>query len=410
MSGRAARSVDVLVVGSGGAGLSAALAAAEAGARVLLTTKLGLASSNTAKAQGGIQAAVGDDDAPELHAADVYASSHETADRGLVRTLTEEAPEAIARLERLGVEFTRQDGRYRLARCGGASRRRLLQVGDRTGWAIAGALREAVRRQERVELLDHAPLVELAPQPGRIDAVVERSGERLRVEAGAVVLAAGGRCYREAKERGTLSTNGAGATGEVTELAVAVGCRARDLDSLQLHPNGGTWPETMGGYSIPETTRAYGALLLNGRGERFVDELAPRDVVAAAIIREVEEGRGVGTPDGRPSVLLDCRPIDPADAAVSLPYMLKRYRHAGIDPLAEPIHTYPVLHYQNGGLAIDRDGATTVPGIYAAGEITGGVHGRNRMMGNSLLDVCVFGRRAGRAGASVGSSRLARSA
>jgi succinate dehydrogenase / fumarate reductase flavoprotein subunit/L-aspartate oxidase len=221
------------------------------------------------------------------------------------------------------------------------------------------------------------------------------------VDAGAVVLAAGGRCYAEAERLGTFSTNAAGATGEVTEIALAAGCQARDLDALQYHPNGGLWPTGMQGYSIPETTRAYGALLLNGHGEQFVDELAPRDVVAAAIVTECEEGRGVGTPDGRPSVLLDCRPVDPEDAAISLPYMLRRYRAAGIDPLAEPIHTYPVLHYQNGGLVIDEHGATTVEGLYAAGEITGGVHGRNRMMGNSLLDCAVFGWRAGHAAAAA---------
>jgi L-aspartate oxidase len=394
------RTVDVLVVGSGGAGLAAALSAAASGARVLLATKLGLASCNTAKAQGGIQAAMGSDDSPEQHAVDVVASSHDTADPALVEVLTGSAPGTIAWLEQQGVEFTHQDGGYRLARCGGASRRRLLQVGDRTGHAIATALRKAVQANDRIETIDHAPLVSIEPGEGRVLATVEHAGEPLPIECGAVVLAAGGRCFAEAQVRGEFSTNGAGATGEVTRLALAAGCAARDLDALQYHPNGGAWPEGMQGYSIPETTRAYGALLVNGRGERFVDELAPRDVVAAAIVREVEEGRGVGTPDGRPSVLLDCRPVDPADAAISLPYMLKRYRHAGIDPLAEPIHTYPVLHYQNGGLVIDRDGRTTVPGVLAAGEITGGVHGRNRMMGNSLLDVCVFGRRAGAAAAA----------
>lgn len=389
---------DVLVVGSGGAGLAAALAAAETGARVLLISKLGLASSNTAKAQGGIQAAVAPDDDPAQHAADVLASSHGTADPALVAILAGEAPATIAWLEALGVAFTRDPGgAYRVARCGGATRRRLLQVGDRTGHAIATALRRAVLASDLIETWDHAPLVALEPAAGGVDAVVERAGERVRVRAGAVVLAAGGRCRRVAEELGELSTNGDGATGEVTELALAAGCAARDLDALQRHPNGGIWPPAVQGYSIPETTRAYGALLVNARGERFVDELAPRDVVAAAIERECAEGRGLVSPDGRPAVLLDCRPVDPADAAISLPYMLRRYRHAGVDPLAEPILTYPILHYQNGGLVIDGHGATTVPGVYAAGEITGGVHGRNRMMGNSLLDICVFGRRAGRA-------------
>jgi succinate dehydrogenase / fumarate reductase flavoprotein subunit/L-aspartate oxidase len=370
---------------------------------VLLATKLGLASSNTAKAQGGIQAALGDDDAPAVHAEDVIRSSHETADRRLVAALTGEAPAAIARLEGFGVAFTHDaDGRYRLARCGGATRKRLLQVGDRTGHAIATSLRAAVGAEDGIETLDHAPLQALETTAAGWRATLgQRDGGSLAVDAGAIVLAAGGRCFAEAKRLGTFSTNAAGATGEVSDIALTAGCEARDLDALQYHPNGGLWPTTMQGYSIPETTRAYGAVLLNAAGERFVDELGGRDVVAAAIVRECEQGRGLTTPEGRPSVLLDCRPIAVADAEISLPYMLRRYRAAGIDPLSEPIHTYPVLHYQNGGLVIGEDGATTVAGLYAAGEITGGVHGRNRMMGNSLLDGSVFGWRAGQAAAAA---------
>ncbi len=155
----------------------------------------------------------------------------------------------------------------------------------------------------------------------------------------------------------------------------------------------------MQGYSIPETTRAYGATLLNAEREEFTDPLAPRDAVSAAIFKEVEEGRGVETEDGRPAVYLDTTRVSEHDAEISLPYMLRRYRAAGIDPLAEPILTYPVLHYQNGGLVIDEQAETTLEGLYACGEIAGGTHGRNRMMGNSLLECTVFGRRAGKAAA-----------
>jgi aspartate oxidase len=157
----------------------------------------------------------------------------------------------------------------------------------------------------------------------------------------------------------------------------------------------------MQGYSIPETTRAYGAVLLNAEGEEFTNSLGPRDEVSQAIFDEVAKGKGVETPDGRPAVYLDTTRIPEHDAEISLPYMLRRYRGSGIDPLGEPIFTFPVLHYQNGGLVINEDAETTLEGIYACGEIAGGTHGRNRMMGNSLLECCVFGRRAGRAAAET---------
>jgi L-aspartate oxidase len=388
-------SFDVLVIGSGASGLAAAVSASRSGARVALATKGALQSCNSAKAQGGIQAAFGDDDSPEQHADDVWNSSHETADRELVEILTSEAPSAIHWLEELGVEFTRENGGYRLARCGGATRKRLLQVGDRTGHAITTALRDTVEGSE-IRTFPKSPLAELARTENGWRA---RCGDHA-IDATTVVLAAGGRCYRVAEERGELSTNHPGATGEVTQMAADLGAELRDFDALQYHPNGGAWPQNMQGYSIPETTRAYGAVLLNADGEEFTDSLGPRDAVSQAIFDEVEKGKGVETPDGRPSVYLDTTRISEADANVSLPYMLRRYRAGGIDPLAERIFTYPVLHYQNGGLVIDENSETTIEGLYACGEIAGGTHGRNRMMGNSLLECCVFGRRAGRAAAA----------
>jgi L-aspartate oxidase len=393
-------SFDVLVIGSGASGLAAALSAERAGARVVLVTKGALQSCNSAKAQGGIQAAFGVDDSPGQHAEDVWQSSHQTADRRLVEILTGEAPSAIHWLEGQGVEFTRENGGYRIARCGGASRKRLLQVGDRTGHAITTTLRDAFIASGG-EALPNCPLVALeSGEHGWVATCRRKNDEELMIDAGAVVLAAGGRCYREAEERGELTTNHPGATGEVTRIALDLGAESRDLDALQYHPNGGAWPPKMQGYSIPETTRAYGATLLNGEGEEFTDPLGPRDAVSQAIFDEVGAGRGVETPDGRPAVLLDTTRIPERDADISLPYMLRRYRSAGIDPLREPILTYPVLHYQNGGLVIDEHGETTLPGLFACGEIAGGTHGRNRMMGNSLLECTVFGRRAGAAAAA----------
>ena len=395
---RRAEPIDVLVIGSGASGLAASVSAVHAGARVALATKTTLQACNSAKAQGGIQAAFGADDSPEIHAEDVMRSSHETANPRLVEVLTSEAPSAIHWLEELGVEFTRSNGGYRLARCGGATRHRLLQVGDRTGHAITRALRETYEAGDGTELPHHA-LQELEPVAGGWQATFEtKDGERA-LTASAVVLAAGGRCFAEAQTRGELSTNHPNATGEVTRVALAAGAETRDLDALQYHPNGGAWPSTMQGYSIPETTRAYGAVLLNARGEEFTDSLGARDAVSQAIFDEVEKGDGVTTPDGRPAVWLDTTRISEEDAEISLPYMLRRYRGAGIDPLTEKIYTYPVLHYQNGGLVIDEQAETTLEGVYACGEIAGGTHGRNRMMGNSLLECTVFGRRAGRAAA-----------
>jgi succinate dehydrogenase/fumarate reductase flavoprotein subunit len=385
---------DVLVVGSGASGLAAAVSADRAGARVGLVAKDAVQSCNSAKAQGGIQAAFGDDDSPEQHAEDVWKSSHETADRKLVEVLTGEAPSAIHWLEEVGVEFTRENGGYRLARCGGASRKRLLQVGDRTGHAITKALREQVE-SSGVQVFPKSPLTELERRENGWRAVC---GEH-EIDAGTVVVAAGGRCYRVAEETGELTTNHPGATGEVTQIVVGLGAETRDYDALQYHPNGGAWPPPMQGYSIPETTRAYGAVLLNADREEFTDSLGPRDEVSQAIVDEVAAGRGVETPDGRPAVYLDTTRIPEGDADVSLPYMLRRYRAGGIDPLKEPILTYPVLHYQNGGLVIDEHAETTLEGLYACGEIAGGTHGRNRMMGNSLLECTVFGRRAGKAAA-----------
>jgi len=392
-------SVDVLVVGSGASGLAAAVTAENAGARVALVTKGALQSCNSAKAQGGIQAAFDDDDSPGQHAEDVWQSSHETADRRLVEILTTEAPAAIHWLEEHGVEFTRENGGYRLARCGGASRKRLLQVGDRTGHAITTALRDSLLASD-AEALPNCPLVALEQaENGWLATCRRKNGEELQIDAGSVVLAAGGRCCRVAEERGELSTNHPGATGEVTKIALELGAESRDLDALQYHPNGGAWPPTMQGYSIPETTRAYGATLLNADGDEFTDPLGPRDAVSQAIFDEVAAGRGVETPDGRPAVLLDTTKISEYDAEISLPYMLRRYRSGGIDPLREPVLTFPVLHYQNGGLVIDERSETTLEGLFACGEIAGGTHGRNRMMGNSLLECTVFGRRGGAAAA-----------
>ena len=397
---------DVLVVGSGGAGMSAVLSASRAGADVIVTTKSALGAGNTGKAQGGIQAAIGDDDSVESHYQDTFAAGHHAARPELVRQLADGGPEAIAWLESLGVGFTRDDGRLRLLRCGGATRKRLLQAGERTGAEMVKAMRTAVRASG-AEVWEGARLVELTPEGDGWRALVAPGGNGVRrtVHARAVVLAAGGGLRGEAEALGLHSTNHPDATPEVLRLALDLGAEGRELDSWQQHPTGSIWPEALAGYALPETTRAYGATLHDADGERFVDELAPRDVVAQAIIDAVDEGRGAEAPDGSVGVWLDTAAIDRENGAGftadRLAYVHNRYLKAGIDITRERVLVYPVLHYRNGGLAIDINAATTLPGIFAAGEITGGVHGSNRLMGNSLLDTVVYGRRAGLSAAEV---------
>jgi aspartate oxidase len=262
------------------------------------------------------------------------------------------------------------------------------------------ALRAAVRASG-AEVWEACPLVALEPEVGGWTATLRpgANGGRRTVRASAVVLAAGGGLAGEAARLGVTSTNHPDATPEVLELALGLGAEGAYVESWQQHPTGSVWPQALAGYALPETTRGYGATLHDAEGERFVDELAPRDVVAAGIVAAVEDGRGLSAPNGRPAVWLDTPAIDRENGAgftaARLAYVHGRYLKAGVDITRERVLVYPVLHYRNGGLAIDRRASTTLPGLFAAGEIAGGVHGTNRLMGNSLLDTVVYGRRAG---------------
>ena len=304
------------------------------------------------------------------------------------------------------MSFSRDDGRLRLLRCGGATRKRLLQAGERTGAEMVKALRGAVRASG-AQVRESTTLADLRPRGDDWVATLAPggNGERTTLRAAAVVLAAGGGLRGEADALGVGSTNHPDATPEVLRMALELGAEGREVDSWQRHPTGSIWPQALAGYALPETTRGYGATLHDAHGERFVDELAPRDVVAQGIIDAVEDGRGATAPDGRVGVWLDTPAIDRENGAGftadRLAYVHKRYLKAGIDITRERVLVYPVLHYRNGGLAIDERAATTLPGLFAAGEIAGGVHGSNRLMGNSLLDTVVYGRRAGASAAEA---------
>ena len=395
----------MLVLGGGGAGCTAALAAKAAGARVLLATKLRVGDSNTVMAEGGIQAAVGPEDSPVQHFLDVMAGGHFKNDPELVRILVEEGPEAILWLMRLGVLFDREaDGTLRRKVGGGTRSRRLLACRDYTGLDIMRSLKEAILG-EGIPVLEYAPAVELLSDgEGRCCGAVLRTFDpetSIVVHARSVVLATGG--SGRLHIQGFPTSNHFGATGDALPMAYRLGARLACLDTFQYHPTGVIYPGYLAGMLITEGMRSLGGQLLNARGERFINELETRDVAAAAVIRECQEGRGVQTPSGKVGVWLDTPIIDrihgEGTVAERFPNMLHQFARCGIDIRQEAVLVYPTLHYQNGGIRIDAHGESSVPHLFVAGEATGGIHGRNRLMGNSLLDVIVFGLRAGRAAA-----------
>ena len=400
---------DVLVIGGGGAGCAAALTAAQQGAHVLLATKLRLGDSNTVMAEGGIQAAVGEDDSPQRHFEDTLRAGHFCGEPELVAQMVMDGPDVIRWLIRLGMAFDLEDerpigGNLLRKKPGGASAARILSYRDYTGLEMMRVLREAVDLDAAIEVWNRCPAVELlSDERGRCAGAVLYNLEWrsfVLVRARAVVLATGGAGRLHLNHFPTSNHYGATADGLV--LAYRLGARLRELDSFQYHPTGIAFPPHLAGGLVSEAARSAGARLINGEGERFVDELAPRDVVASAILRECAEGRGIER-DGQVGVFLDTPTLELQHPGI-LDQRLVTLRHlakkCGHDPAQEPFLVRPTLHYQNGGVAIDKLGAAGVDGLYCVGELSGGIHGRNRLMGNALLDILSMGRRAGAVAAS----------
>jgi succinate dehydrogenase/fumarate reductase flavoprotein subunit len=402
---------DVLVIGGGGSGASAALLAQENGAEVLISTKLRFGDANTMMAQGGIQAADKENDSPAMHYLDVFGGGGFTSDPALVEALVSDAPAVIAWLEGLGVMFDKEpDGTLRTIHGGGTSRKRMHAARDYTGAEIMRTLRDEVRSRvdgrPAIKVWEFRPALELLlDEKGQAAGAILKDfdSERLLiVQAGAVVIATGG--SGRLHYQGFPTTNHYGATGDGLVLAYRVGARLAFIDTMQYHPTGAAFPEQILGQLVTEKVRGLGAQVCNAEGEQFAFPLETRDVEAAAFIRECfENKRGVVTSTGQAGVWLDAPMIDilhgPGTIVRELPAMVRQYKRFDIDLTREPILVYPTLHYQNGGVAIRPDGSTEIPGLFVSGEAAGGIHGRNRLMGNSLLDVCVFGRRAGTAAA-----------
>jgi succinate dehydrogenase/fumarate reductase flavoprotein subunit len=398
---------DVLVVGGGGAGAGAALLAQEGGASVLLVTKLRFGDANTMMAQGGIQAADKASDSPAIHYLDVIGGGHFANDPDLVEALVMDGPTVIEWLENLGMMFDKEpDGSMTTQHGGGTSRKRMHSARDYSGAEIMRTLRDEVRSRPEITVLEFNPVVELlTDDDGRVTGAVLldlETREYRIVSAGAVVLATGG--SGRLHYQGFPTTNHYGATADGVVLAYRVGADLAFLDTMQYHPTGAAFPEQILGQLVTEKVRGLGAQVCNAHGEQFVYPLEPRDVEAAAFIREcLERENGIATPTGQVGVWLDSPVIDvlrgPGTIEAALPAMVRQYRRFDIDMTKQPILVYPTLHYQNGGVHLAADGSTRVPGLFVAGEISGGVHGRNRLMGNSLLEITVFGRRAGRTAA-----------
>ena len=398
--------VDVLVIGAGGAGSSAAIEAHEAGADVMIVTKLRIGDANTMMAEGGIQGADKENDSPMQHYLDAFGGGHFAARPELLRKLVEEAPDAINWLNELGVMFDKNpDGTMITTHGGGTSRKRMHACKDYTGAEMMRTLRDEVINRE-IPILEFTSAVELLKDEsgqaaGAVLLNMETGGYRV-ARAKSVVIATGGAGRLHYQNFPTSNHYGATADGLV--MGYRAGAPLLYQDTIQYHPTGVAFPSQIFGALVTEKVRSIGAMLVNEEGEAFMHPLETRDVSAASIIRECNErNKGVETPLGK-GVWLDTPMIEilggEGTIEKRIPAMLRMYLNYNIDMRKQPILIYPTLHYQNGGLEINGEGSTNViTNLFVAGEAVGGIHGRNRLMGNSLLDIIVFGRGAGKAAA-----------
>jgi succinate dehydrogenase / fumarate reductase, flavoprotein subunit len=393
--------VEVLVVGAGAAGLRTAIELAQRGVSCLVVGKRKHGDAHTRWAAGGINASLGTldpEDRWEIHAADTLREGHFVCDPVAVELLARQAPERIRELRGWGCPFDlTADGEINQRYFGAQSFRRTCFVGDTTGAAVLSTL---ARRAEglgipyREDLFVTRVLVEEGRAVGAVG--IDLAGARtVAFRAAAVVIAAGGATslYRRTSSRPDENT------GDAMALALAAGASLRDMEFVQFHPTGMIRPPAMEGRLVTEAVRGEGGRLYNTRGERFMERYSPehmeldaRDVVARAIYREIRAGRG--TEDG--GVLLDISHRDPAFIRERLPQLYERFLEHGVDIGESPMEVAPTAHYAMGGVKVDfRTGATGVEGLYAVGEATAGLHGANRLGGNSLAETVVFGQITG---------------
>ena len=400
---------DILVIGGGGAGTAAALTAQREGFKVIIATKLRHGDANTMMAEGGIQGATQEGDSPFYHYLDTIGGGHFSNQSDLVEALVHDAPLSIAWLEALGMMFDKdKEGRLSVRHFGGSSRKRMHSAGDMTGAEIMRIMRDETRnRADGITLLEFSPAVELLlDEEGKCAGAVLYSldtEEYFVVKAKAVVMATGG--FGRLHVQGFATTNHYGATMDGVVMAYRAGVKTTFMHSTQYHPTGAAYPEQNVGLLITEKTRGLGAHVLNKLGEQFCFPLEPRDIESALLIREcTDRDNGVVTPTGRLGVWLDSPMIDilhgTGTVERELPAKFIQFKRYEIDISKEPMLVYPTLHYQNGGIYMNAQTETSLKGFYSAGEVSGGIHGDNRLMGNSLQDILTFGRRAGKVSAS----------
>jgi len=385
----------VLVIGSGGAGARAALEAVKYGSTILLSKTLTGKGGCTIMAEGGYNAVLNENDSCDTHYEDTLRGGGYLNDPSLAEILTSEAPERFEDLIRWGAVFDVTDeNRVAQRPFGGQSFDRTCYAGDRTGHEMMATLVEQVRKSDIIQMQE-VSVIELLKENGRVAGAITLDGRGNIgvVRADATVIATGGgtRVY-------DISTNCAAGTGDGFALGYRAGAELIDMEMVQFHPTGAVYPTDARGRLITEAVRGEGGYLVNSEGERFMErydpvrkDLSTRDVVARAIAIEILEGRG--TEHG--GVYLDVRDLSPETIEERLPIMLEQFLQFGVDIRVEPMEVAPTAHHIMGGLRIRKDAATTVPGLYACGEVTGGVHGANRLGGNALADTQVFGRRAG---------------
>lgn len=401
---------DVLIIGGGGAGCSAAIEAHQAGAKVMIVTKLRLGDANTMMAEGGIQAADKENDSPAQHYLDAMGGGHFANVPYLLQKLVTEGPEAVNWLDHLGVMFDKdEDGRMITTHGGGTSRKRMHAAKDYSGADIMRTLRDEVQNRG-IQIVDFTSAVELIKDTeGKAAGAVLMNMETNEVyvaRAKTVIIATGG--AGRIHYQGFPTSNHYGATADGLVLAYRAGARLLYQDTLQYHPTGVAFPAQIFGALVTEKVRSMGAMFVNAEGDAYMHPLETRDVAAASVIRECKErGKGVHTPLGD-GIWLDSPMIDLIHGKgmleKRLPGMLRMFGKYDIDMREVPILIYPTLHYQNGGIRISADGMSDIENLYVAGEAVGGIHGRNRLMGNSLLDIIVFGRNAGQQAAAKSKS------